>query len=136
MIGRKRRSEMPRKPQKLTWIPVHMTRREGRKVILAGNARTRLSDKIIARKSVDVKDLNGKPIGKFDTITNDNGALTVTFLLNESTASPDGKFLLGLKREGIHVAYALSAAERRPGDELPNAEESPRAYVGMLGEEF
>lgn len=68
---------MPRKLQKLTWIPVHLTRREGRKITLAGNARARLSDKIIARKSVDVKDLNGKPVGKFDTITNDNGALDI-----------------------------------------------------------
>lgn len=127
---------MPRKPQKLTWIPVYTIRREGRKVTLAGNVRTRLSDKIIARKSVDVKDLQGKPIGKFDAITNDNGALTVVFMLNEGTAYVGGKFLLGLKREGIHVAYALSAAERRPGDELPNPEESPGAYVGMLGEEF
>lgn len=96
----------------------------------------RLSDKIIARKSVDVKDLKGKPIGKFDTITNDNGALTVVFVLNEGTVNPGGKFLLGLKHEGIHVAYALSAAEHRPDDELPNPEESQRAYVGMLGEEF
>lgn len=47
-----------------------------------------------------------------------------------------GKFLLGLKREGIHVAYALSVAERRPDDELPYLEESSRAYVGMLGEDF
>jgi hypothetical protein len=98
MIGRKRRSEMPRKPQKLTWIPVYTTHREGRKVTLVGNARTFLSDKIIARKSVDVKDLQGKPIGKFDTITNDNGLLTVVFMLNEGTVDPDGKFLLGLKR--------------------------------------
>jgi hypothetical protein len=128
---------MPRKLQKLTWIPVHTTRQDGRKVTLAGNARTRLSDKIIARKSVDVKDLQGKPIGKLDTITNDSGALTVAFVLNEGSVNPGGKFLLGLKREGIHVAYALSAAERRPGDELPRPEDqSPRAYVGMLGEEF
>jgi len=127
---------MPGKPQKLTWIPVHTTHREGRKVTLAGKARTRLSDKIIARKSVDVKDLQGKPIGKFDTITNDNGALAVVFMLNECAAYQQGKFLLGLKREGIHVAYALSAAERRPGDELPNPQESSKAYVGMLGEEF
>lgn len=127
---------MPRKPQKLTWIPVYMTRREGRRVTLVGNARIRLSDKIIARKSVDVKDLQGKPIGKFDTITNDNGALTVVFMLDEGAVNPGGKFLLGLKREGIHVAYALSAAERRPGDELPSPDEPPRVYVGMLGEEF
>lgn len=127
---------MSRKLQKLTWIPVHLTRREGRKITLAGKARARLSDKIIARKSVDVKDLNGKPVGKFDTITNDNGALTVTFMLNEGTESLDSKYLLGLKREGIHVAYALSAAEGRPGDELLNEEKSPGAYVGMLGEEF
>ena len=128
---------MPRKPQKLTWIPVYMTHGEGRKVTLVGNARTRLSDKIIARKFVDVKDLQGKPIGKFDTITNDNGALTVVFMLNEGAVNPGGKFLLGLKREGMYVAYALSAAERRPGDELPRRpDEPPRAYVGMLGEEF
>ncbi|MFJ5978412.1 hypothetical protein [Pseudarthrobacter oxydans] len=127
---------MPMKPQKLTWIPVYMTRQEGMKVTLAGNARTRLSDKIIARKSVDVKDLDGKPIGKFDTITNDKGALTVVFILDEGTVDPDEKFLLGLKREGIHVAYALSAAERREDDKLPRLDEPSRAYVGMLGEEF
>jgi len=83
-----------------------------------------------------VKDLQGKPIGKFGTITNDDAALTVVFMLNEGTVNPGGKFLLGLKREGIHVAYALSAAERRTGDELPHPEKSHRAYVGMLGEEF
>ncbi|WPU08950.1 hypothetical protein [Pseudarthrobacter oxydans] len=126
---------MPRKPQKLKWVPVHTTHQDGRKVTLAGKARTRLSDKFIARKYVDVKDLQGKPIGKFDSITNDSGALTVVFVLNEGTAKPGGKFLLGLKHEGIHVAYALSAAELRPGDELPRPDKSPRAYVGMLGEE-
>jgi hypothetical protein len=57
-------------------------------------------------------------------------------MLTQGTVNPSDKFLLGLKREGIHVAYALSAAERRPGDELPHPEELPRAYVGMLGEEF
>jgi hypothetical protein len=127
---------MPKKSQKLTWIPVHTTRQEGKKVTLVGNARTRLSNKIIARKSVDVRDLQRKPIGKFDTITNDNGVLTVVFVLNEGIENPLGKFLLGLKREGIHVAYALSAAESRP-DELPGTEDEPvQAYVGMLGEEF
>lgn len=51
--------------------------------------------------------------------------------------NPGGKFLSGLKREGIHVAYALSAVEGRPGDELSHPEDEPhRAYVGMLGEEF
>ncbi|QTG82077.1 hypothetical protein [Arthrobacter crystallopoietes] len=58
-------------------------------------------------------------------------------MLNDGAVNPGGKFLLGLKREGIHVAYALSAAERRLGDELSRQEdELPRAYVGMLGEEF
>lgn len=127
---------MPRKPQRLTWIPVHTTRLDGKKVTLVGNARTPLSDKIIARKSVDVKDPQGKPIGKFDTITNDNGALTVVFILNEGAVNPGGKFLLGLKREGIHVAYALSAAERRPGDEFPPTDKPSQGYVGMLGEQF
>lgn len=129
---------MPRKLQKLIWIPVHTVRQDGRKVTLAGNAKIRLSDKIIARrKSVDVKDLQGNPIGKFDTITNDSGALTVVFVLNEGSVNPGGKFLLGLKHEGIHVAYALAAAESRAGDEVTRPEnQSPRAYVGMLGEEF
>lgn len=57
-------------------------------------------------------------------------------MLDEGVVNPGGKFLLGLKREGFHVAYALSAAERRPGDELPARMKSPRVYVGMLGEEF
>lgn len=128
---------MPRKIHKLTWVPVRSVRQDGRKVTLVGNARTRLSDKIIARKSVDVRDRQGNPIGKFDTITNDSGALTVVFVLTEGAVNPGGKFLLGVKREGIHVAYALSAAAGRPGDDLPRtAEESQRAYVGMLGEEF
>ena len=83
---------MPQKIQEPTWIPVHMTRQDGRKVTLAGNARTRLSDKIIARKSVDVKDLQGKPIGRLDTITNDSGALTVAFVLNEGAVNPGGSF--------------------------------------------
>lgn len=124
-------------PKKLTWIPLYTTLQDGRKVTLAGTARTRLSNKIIVRKSVDVKNLERKPIGKFDTITNDGGALTVVFVLNEGSVNPGGKFLLGLKREGIHVAYALAAAESRPGDELPGSEDEPaQAYVGMLGEEF
>jgi hypothetical protein len=58
------------------------------KVTLSGDARTRLSDKIIARKSVDVKDLQGKPIGNFDTITNDNGALTVGLHAHSGHSKP------------------------------------------------
>ena len=49
---------------------------------------------------------------------------------------PGRQLSLRPKREGIHVAYALSAAERRPDDELPYQAESSRAYVGMLGEDF
>lgn len=121
---------MPRKPPRITWIPVHAASQEGRKVTLSGTARSRLSDKIIARRSLVVKNLQKHPIGKLDSITNDNGALTVVFVLNECAVNPGGKFLLGLKREGIHVSFALSAAALRTEDE------SPQAYVGMLGEDF
>lgn len=69
-----------------------------RKVTLAGKARTRVSDEIIARKSVAVKDLQRKPIGKFDTITNDNGVLTVIFVLRE-----------GIENSGVSFSWASNA---------------------------
>lgn len=116
------------KPKGLTWIPVYTANQVGRRVTLTGIAKARLSDKIIARKSLDVKDLDNRPIGKIDSIRNDSGALTVVFLLNDGASNPGGKFLLGLRRQGIHVTYALSAGAPRPEDE------TRRAYPGMLGE--
>lgn len=46
------------------------------------------------------------------------------------------KFLLGLRQQGLHVSYALSAAAPRPGDESSQARPSSRAYPGMLGEQL
>lgn len=100
----------------------------GRKVILSGTARSRLSDKIIARKSLDVKNHQHQPIGKLDSISNNSGTLTVVFVLNEGAVNPRGKFLLGLRKQGRHVSFALRAAALRPADE------SPQTYPGMLGE--
>lgn len=125
-----KRSPLARKPSTITWIPVHASGQEGRKVILSGTSRSRLSDKVIARRSLEVKNLQRQPIGKLDSITNDGGALTVVFILNEGAINPGGKFLLGLRRQGLHVSFALSAAGLRPEDE------SPQAYPGLLGEEL
>lgn len=124
------------KPRGLTWIPVYTANQVGRRVTLTGTARARLSDKIIVRKSVDVKDLQNRAIGKIDSIRNDGGSLTVVFLLNDGASNPGGKFLLGLRRQGLHVSYALSAADPRPGDESAATYPSSRAYPGMLGEQL
>jgi hypothetical protein len=121
---------LARKPTKVTWIPVHASGQNGRKVTLSGIAKSRLSDNIIARRSLDVQNLQRQPIGKLESITNDSGALTVVFVLNDGAINPGGKFLLGLMRQGIHISVALSAAELRPEDE------SPQAFPGMLGEEL
>lgn len=109
---------------------MHTASQNGQKVTLLGNARTRLSNRIIARRSIDVMNLQRQPIGKLDSITNDSGALTVVFVLNDGAVNSNGKFLLGLTRQGKHVSVALSAAELRPEDE------SAQALPGMLGEEF
>ncbi|MDO5866990.1 MULTISPECIES: hypothetical protein [Paenarthrobacter] len=118
------------KSRNITWVPVHVTGQNGRKVTLSGTARSRLSDKIIARKSLVVKDLRRQPIGKLESITNDNGALTVVFVLDEGRVNSERKFLLGLKRQGLYVSFALSAAAGRLEDE------SPQEWPGMLGETF
>jgi hypothetical protein len=49
----------------------------GLKVTLAGNAKSRLSEKILALRSVDVTNRRRDAIGKIENITNDNGALSV-----------------------------------------------------------
>lgn len=119
-----------RKPAKLTWVPVFVTSREGRRVILTGTARTRLSNTITAPQSVRATDLQGEPIGRLESITNDGGSLKVSFILDPDASDPDSKFLLGLLRQGRHVCRYLSAAE-------PRAEDAPpQEYPGMLGEVF
>jgi hypothetical protein len=130
LIGGRRRSFLARKPTKVTWIPVHAAGQNGRKVTLSGRAKSRLSDKIIARRSLDVQNLQRQPIGKLESIINDSGALRVVFVLNDGAVNPGGKFLLGLMPQGIHVSVALRAAALRPEDE------SPQAFPGMLGEDL
>jgi hypothetical protein len=119
-----------RKRSKVTWIPVHASQQDGRRVTLTGTARSRLSEKIIARRSTQVKNLQKHVIGELQSIKNDGGALTVQFVLNEGAVNPGGKFLLGLHRKGLHVGFYLSAVAPGPEDGLP------QAYPGMLGEEF
>jgi hypothetical protein len=107
-----------------------MRSQEGRRVTLSGTARSRLGDKIIARTSLDVKNLQNRPIGKLDSITQDSGALTVVFVLNDGAVNPGGKFLLGLTGRGNHLPIVLSAAALRQEDE------SPQAFPKMLGEDL
>lgn len=72
-----------------------------------------------ARRTLDVKNFENQPIGKLDSITYDGGLLTVVFLLIEGAVNPGGKFLLDLRRQGLHVPFVLYATpqskiRRRP----------------------
>jgi hypothetical protein len=62
------------------------------KVTFAGTARSRFSDKIIVRRSLNVKNLQHQPIGKVHSITNESGALTVVFDLTRMPPTPAESF--------------------------------------------
>jgi hypothetical protein len=71
-----------RKSPKITWVPVFVTSRDGDRVVLTGTARARLTDTVGAPQSVHVEDLKGEPIGRLESITNEGGSLTVSFILD------------------------------------------------------
>ena len=119
-----------KKKAPLTWVPVHLWGRNGTRLILKGESRTKLSETILAPAKVEVMDRAGNPVGKIRTITNNDGELTVIVKLNDPGVAIGPKFLLGLGRRGLHAAMRLYEAGDSPKAELS------QPYVGMRGEEL